>query len=83
MCRSGLIWRQCHADLFADGFLFEKLLFELVDPVEDVVFDRLHSVHLLLDRRHRVERCHRHLDRVFLVKTFPQKNRTTKVEDRR
>ena len=43
-------------DLFADGFVFDQLLLELIRLVESVLATFLHDVHLFLDRSHRVER---------------------------
>jgi len=43
--------------------MFDKLLFELIGPVERVVFKLLHIVHLFLDRSHRIESRQRHSDK--------------------
>ena len=42
-------------DLFADGFVFDQFLLELIGPVKRAFPMFFHVVHLLLDRSHRVE----------------------------
>jgi len=42
-------------DLFADGFVFDEFLLELVGSVKRAFPMFFHVVHLLLDRSHRVE----------------------------
>jgi len=60
---------------FADGSMFNQFLLELISPVERVLFELLHVVHLLLDRRHRVECRQRHS-----TYTVPQKLRLIFVQ---
>jgi len=48
------------SNLFTDGSVLDKLLFQLISPVERVLLKLLHIVHLLLDGSHRIERRQRH-----------------------